>query len=956
MRKVLSFVLVLSLILGSFGTAFAATPAKSASDIAGKDCEQAVNVLMGLDVVSGYEDGTYKPESIVTRAEMAALIVKALGLNDYAVGTPKFADSKTHWAKGYIAYANSLGIISGRTATAFDPDATVTYDEAATMLVKALGYEDATLVGTWPTNYVTKAKVLGILDGVKSGTAGANRGDVAVMLYQTLDQAIGKVNKDGDWVGTATKFNDKGVATEFDTMLARLGAKIYDKTDFFNKDDQNFVVTGDEDSVINLAPYKGALISAYMNDDKDIIAIKEVFSTFVSGSIDDDGIGDYTLNSDALADLKDAVKFDNGDNVSSKNFDDVNRDDKVDYTLGAKISGKKITAVYSVAKWTVNDADVLDSADLKDIDSNHKLLGISFDEDNDDNIDLTSFELIGAASLSDIKADTVAYVYKNKDSNISRIAVGPVDYITGEVTTLNSSGSKVTIDGKTYKFAKEELAGNGAPGKAGRGDIKAGDDVKLTMDAYGFIYDTEKTGGKADKYAVVLSFENEEPNKIDTDARIKLFLADGTNKVFTADEDEIANAILKVVEVNGEKVAQWQAPIKVGALVKYGLDKSGTITSMFAIDDEREYLQFVTIGAPGKSISSKGYFDGKTISKNAVLFNYTDVKFGEAGMSGKAGDYELAVYDKILDTDDVVATYVRDTDRNEIVAMLLNNATSSKDVYGVINSLGTNNSDAGAYYNMLIDGKSVKYNGDDSDKMLGTTKAAIYRVKFDSNGDIKSFENWFNAKDEQIMASTGDINDAKDASLDNRTFTKKDMTVETHKGETVTTGKTDSITLDRDAVIYRWDKNDKEWQLGSTSDLRSLEKGYSAEFYDVVDEDGIYDIALVYQVKTSSSTPTPTVSDKIVVSADGATVTAAAIDLNGKFVEEVRLASGEKLTVKTDYTMTGDAKSINLTVAGAAKVVPDAGDKGYIVLVLDDNTKVNVYVERDKAPAPAPVE
>ncbi|MGI6733378.1 MAG: S-layer homology domain-containing protein [Anaerovoracaceae bacterium] len=58
MRKVLSFVLVLSLVLGSFGMAFAAP----LSDVAGEKCEDAVNVLTKLGVVSGYPDGTYKPD------------------------------------------------------------------------------------------------------------------------------------------------------------------------------------------------------------------------------------------------------------------------------------------------------------------------------------------------------------------------------------------------------------------------------------------------------------------------------------------------------------------------------------------------------------------------------------------------------------------------------------------------------------------------------------------------------------------------------------------------------------------------------------------------------------------------------------------------------------------------------------------------------------------------------
>jgi hypothetical protein len=149
MRKVLSFVLVLSLVLGSFGMAFAAP----LSDIAGENSEEAVNVLTELGVVSGYPDGTYKPDNIVTRAEMAVIVVRALGLADYATGTSSFSDMGGHWSNPYVAYATSLGIIAGYPDGTFRPDKTVSYDEAATMLVAALGYNADSLVGTWPANF-----------------------------------------------------------------------------------------------------------------------------------------------------------------------------------------------------------------------------------------------------------------------------------------------------------------------------------------------------------------------------------------------------------------------------------------------------------------------------------------------------------------------------------------------------------------------------------------------------------------------------------------------------------------------------------------------------------------------------------------------------------------------------------------------------------------------------------
>ncbi|HPX70990.1 MAG TPA: S-layer homology domain-containing protein, partial [Bacillota bacterium] len=101
MRKVLSFMLVLAMILGSFSMVFALEFPDVDPDAKYHD---AVAVLSDLDVVSGYTDGNYKPDNVVTRAEMASLIIKALGIAPAASATTRFPDvPSTHWASGYIA-------------------------------------------------------------------------------------------------------------------------------------------------------------------------------------------------------------------------------------------------------------------------------------------------------------------------------------------------------------------------------------------------------------------------------------------------------------------------------------------------------------------------------------------------------------------------------------------------------------------------------------------------------------------------------------------------------------------------------------------------------------------------------------------------------------------------------------------------------------------------------------
>ena len=132
MKKVLSWVLVLALVLGSFSMAFAADTANSSSfkDVNSISNKEAVDVMVATGIINGYPDGNYYPDRTITRAEMAKMISIAVNggddIGDYYASSCKFADSKNHWAAGYIAYCANEGIVDGRSADVFDPDTTAT--------------------------------------------------------------------------------------------------------------------------------------------------------------------------------------------------------------------------------------------------------------------------------------------------------------------------------------------------------------------------------------------------------------------------------------------------------------------------------------------------------------------------------------------------------------------------------------------------------------------------------------------------------------------------------------------------------------------------------------------------------------------------------------------------------------------------------------------------------------
>jgi hypothetical protein len=204
MRKVLSFILVLALILTSFTAVFAAD-SQTPADVKNTDYEEAVTALIEKGIIVGYPDGTFQPGKTINRAEACIVVVKAMAPDKEelkAAAKSSFSDlAGFEWAAKYINYAAAKGIISGYPDGTFRPANQVTYAEMASMLVRALGYSAGDLTGNWPDNFITKAATLGIFTDidhkVNDVNAPAVRGHVAFMTYRVADD-IANANKPGE--------------------------------------------------------------------------------------------------------------------------------------------------------------------------------------------------------------------------------------------------------------------------------------------------------------------------------------------------------------------------------------------------------------------------------------------------------------------------------------------------------------------------------------------------------------------------------------------------------------------------------------------------------------------------------------------------------------------------------------------------------------------------------------
>lgn len=191
-KKVLALVLVVAMALS-----FATMSSAAFTDAESIEKAEAVAVLSTLGVINGFEDGSFKPEGDVTRAEMAKMLAYIMNsgedVGEMYAGACTFADSANHWAAGYIAYCAQEGLINGKNATTFAPDAKVTGTEAAKMILGALGHdgETAGMIGSaWASTALSLAKKANLIGALNNLTCNMNqplsRQNAAQMLLNGL--------------------------------------------------------------------------------------------------------------------------------------------------------------------------------------------------------------------------------------------------------------------------------------------------------------------------------------------------------------------------------------------------------------------------------------------------------------------------------------------------------------------------------------------------------------------------------------------------------------------------------------------------------------------------------------------------------------------------------------------------------------------------------------------------
>jgi hypothetical protein len=179
-------------------------PPAPLTDLSGHWAQEAIRQARLLGIVDGYSNGTFLPNASVTRAEFAVMLTKALGLEG---GKPQyeFTDREAigDWAADAVSSAVQAGILSGYEDGSFRPGDRLTRAELATLIIRALGlsggssadttgFADDASIPDWAKTAAAAASELGIMKGRDNNRFAPNdtatRAEGVVMLLRMLDR------------------------------------------------------------------------------------------------------------------------------------------------------------------------------------------------------------------------------------------------------------------------------------------------------------------------------------------------------------------------------------------------------------------------------------------------------------------------------------------------------------------------------------------------------------------------------------------------------------------------------------------------------------------------------------------------------------------------------------------------------------------------------------------------
>ena len=769
---------VLALVL-AFACAFTMFAGAAFTDRADIKATDAVDMLVALGVVDGFEDGSFQPNGTVTRAQMAKMIyVLRTGKSDasaYNNDKTSFTDINGHWAAGYIKYCQSLGIIAGKSSTIFAPNATVTAQEAAKMLLVTLGYnaEKAGLTGpSWAAKTNALADENGLLEDVNTSFTGpCPRQYAAQLIYNTLD-ANTVVWRDDAY----TNVNVIGGKNQ------TVGQKYMGLMDT----DDSILLSVKEDS-------KGTFtVKALAND--DVVTFTKVAKDYtdllgqkvdVLAKASDKVYGIYATSDNELA-----VKSTVGDLDKLKT--DTLKIDGTEYDIaaGAKIFTTSVATsrannVDSIAAGTAYSTTAFDSMDTA-----NTVYAVSNDED--EKIDLFVVIPAHVAKVTNVSSSSVVLSgigSIDTDDYVAYEGLKKNDYVLyikdNNGTAYKDTLSKVDVVNATVDGVKngDEFRINGTYYKAGTGvskTPKAGDKVEAALYGSRF-YSMDINAATSVEDMLVVYAAGARMGGVATGAEAKVVFSDGTKSTinvtkivdpkdssFEYDVDQ--NVAIKLANASGAnyagtettvsgKVTAYAADLVVGALYTYEKDGSDYKLTPVTADNDAGFDDINAVNTTKKyeKSSDRATLGGNRIDDTATIFVVE--KLGDTNNAN--ADAKVITGKSLSSWSNAWGTYAQTaTNTNNgvktvmagVVADISNGYGVNDDTYGIVNSdvVRVYGADGKRYYQFKL------WNGS-ADETVYTKNAGL------DKGDVVTFDDDDKVGDIRVLKTT--VKTGADAAL-----------------------------------------------------------------------------------------------------------------------------------------------------------------------------------------------
>ncbi|MBR5157003.1 MAG: S-layer homology domain-containing protein [Clostridia bacterium] len=465
--------------------------------------KKEIDFLRALGIVNAFDDGTFKPDNAITRAEFAALSVRARNVTAVPAAEIKFGDvDPQNWAANVISSACVLGYMSGMGDGSFKPNDTITLEQAAKVLVRITGAELlAERQGGYPNGYLFYAAQSGITDGInKTGKEALTRAEVAKLIANTLNAKL--LIQTG--FGTYDEYEidkNKTPLSEYHNIYRYIGrvtanyyAGIYADEPLLKKE---FMLDGYimDCGKTDIADKLGSYVDVYAKDDKT--SDKKVA---VHYSVDEDKTDAITVYAEDILDDDELGVFkyvhnDKTYEVSlSKNMNVILNGGSADFNNeNLKPEVGKVTLL-DIDEDSEYDVALVESYQTMVVGSVSELSGritdkytpseyITADEKNADIKVMRGYQEI---SLKDLETTEVISIAQTElRAKHKRITIrSSLKKITGRVSeySFEDDGKNVTINGKNYKIGKY-LQSKIDSGKAD--DLTVGLRASLYLDSFG---------------------------------------------------------------------------------------------------------------------------------------------------------------------------------------------------------------------------------------------------------------------------------------------------------------------------------------------------------------------------------------------------------------------------------------------------------------------------------------